>query len=189
MTHAFLLLLAFSCISCASGSSFGAKPHILVFIADDFGWGNLGYHRPLYANMSADALQARLEAHTPNLDILASSGVIIDRHYSYKICSPARSSFQSGRLAVHVNTGNNGVSTYNKQDQVSGFAGIPRNMTGLGEKMRLGGYSTSMVGKWDAGMATPEQTPSGRGCHYYDIIDIYPILITVSHNRHQLISS
>lgn len=42
-------------------------------------------------------------------------------------------------------------------------AGIPRNMTGLGLKMKAGGYRTVMAGKWDAGMATPTHTPFGRG--------------------------
>jgi arylsulfatase A-like enzyme len=37
--------------------------------------------------------------------------------------------------------------------------GIPRNMTVIGEKMREGGYATHIVGKWDAGMATPTHTP------------------------------
>jgi arylsulfatase I/J len=52
---------------------------------------------------------------------------------------------------------------HNPEDPVGGFAGIPRNMTGLGEVMRQGGYRTHFVGKWDAGMATPEHTPAGRG--------------------------
>ena len=53
---------------------------------------------------------------------------------------------------------------YNPDDPVSGFAAIPRNMTGIAEKMKGAGYATHQVGKWDAGMATPDQhTPKGRG--------------------------
>jgi len=40
---------------------------------------------------------------------------------------------------------------------------IPRNMTGLGTVLQEGGYATHHVGKWDAGMATPDHTPHGRG--------------------------
>jgi len=36
-------------------------------------------------------------------------------------------------------------------------------MTGIAQKMKEGGYATAMVGKWDAGMATPQHTPQGRG--------------------------
>merc|ERR1712232_148713 len=46
---------------------------------------------------------------------------------------------------------------------VSGFAGIPRNMTGMAEHLKAAGYATHQVGKWDAGMATPDHTPQGRG--------------------------
>ena len=51
----------------------------------------------------------------------------------------------------------------NPRDPVSGYAGIPRNMTGIGHKLKEAGYATHMVGKWDAGLATPEHTPLGRG--------------------------
>ena len=89
--------------------------------------------------------------------------MLLELHYAYKICAPSRCSLQSGRLAVHVNSENAGVTTRNKSDPVSGWAGIPRNMTGIAEKLRSGGYRTHAVGKWDAGMATPEHTPRGRG--------------------------
>ena len=52
---------------------------------------------------------------------------------------------------------------HNKKDPVSGFQGIPRNMTGLAEKLRTAGYATAMVGKWHAGVATPDHAPAGRG--------------------------
>ena len=45
----------------------------------------------------------------------------------------------------------------NPADPVSGFAAIPRNVTGLGTVMKGGGYKTLFFGKWDAGMATPDQ--------------------------------
>lgn len=119
----------------------------------------MGYHR---ANESGTA---KFEAHTPNLDRLATiDGIRLENHYAYKICSPSRSSLQSGRLAVHVNIRNKGVTVVNPDDPIGGFAGIPRNMTCMAEKLRDGaGYRTAMVGKWDVGMATPEHTPLGRG--------------------------
>ena len=43
-------------------------------------------------------------------------------------------------------------------------------MTGIAAKMKMAGYRTHMVGKWDAGMATPHHTPQGRG---YDTSLIY----------------
>jgi arylsulfatase I/J len=62
-----------------------------------------------------------------------------------------------------VNPLNTGVLVHNPDDPISGFQGIPRNMTGLGEVMGRAGYERHFVGKWDAGMATPDHTPVGRG--------------------------
>ena len=151
-------LLWCSAIVTASQS---AQPHILLMLADDFGWANLGVHR---RGVHTTNKQARAEAVTTRtLDRLVDEGVLLTHHYAYKICAPSRSSLQSGRLAVHVNAGNIAPSSWNKNDPVSGFAGIPRNMTTLGSKLRDGGYKTAFVGKWDVGMATREHTPLGRG--------------------------
>lgn len=133
------------------------RPHIVLILADDYGHANIGYNR------KDENGTAKYEVHTPNLDAMAYEGVRLERHYSYKICSPSRSSLQSGRLAVHVNTANAGVTVANPEDSISGYAGIPRNMTGIATKLSLAGYRTAAVGKWDAGMATPEHTPLGRG--------------------------
>lgn len=138
------------------------RPHVLLILADDYGWANFGVHRRGPAR-SADMRQGQLEVHTPHLDALADEGILLERHYAYKLCAPSRSALQSGRLAVHVNSRNIGVTSRNASDPVSGWAGIPRNMTGLAQKMHSAGYRTHMVGKWDAGMATPEHTPQGRG--------------------------
>jgi len=129
------------------------QPHLILLLADDFGWANVGFHRS----------DGSKEVQTPNLDFLASSGVILDRFYTYKICSPSRSSLQSGRLPVHVNTVNMAPEAFNPRDLVSGYSGIPRNMTCLAEKLKTEGYRTFATGKWDAGMATPRHTPKGRG--------------------------
>ena len=45
----------------------------------------------------------------------------------------------------------------------AGYAGIPPDMTGMAELMTKGGYETHAYGKWDAGMATYEQSPEGMG--------------------------
>lgn len=57
------------------------------------------------------------------------------------------------------------------QDPVSGFAGIPRAMTGIAEHLKRADYATHFVGKWDAGMATLDHLPISRGydssLHYF----------------------
>ena len=74
----------------------------LPVIADDFGWHNIGWRNP--------------EVSTPNLDALAADGIKLDRHYTFKYCSPTRSSLLTGRLPLHVNQNNecNKVHSVNK---------------------------------------------------------------------------
>ena len=58
----------------------------------------------------------------------------------------------------------------NPADPVAGFSAIARNMTGMAVHLQRAGYRTAAVGKWDAGMATAQHTPHGRG---YDQSLIY----------------
>ena len=100
---------------------------------------------------------------TPNMDQLVKDGIELDQAYSFKFCSPSRSALQSGRFPTHVNVLNDDMTIFNPKDPVSGFAGIPRNMTGMATHMKSAGYATHQTGKWDAGMATHDHTPQGRG--------------------------
>ena len=159
-------------------------------MVDDWGWGNVGWHRPGFN-----------ETITPNLDSLVASGVQLTSQYVHKyvslmpaprastrnqgpylhihplslhqppnapvlanvstfppakrprpldaqklishVTSPtqtkipllSRSSLQSGRLPIHVNVLNADMSSWNPRDPVSGFAGMPRNMTGISAVM------------------------------------------------------
>mmetsp|Transcript_19876 Transcript_19876/g.63275 ORF Transcript_19876/g.63275 Transcript_19876/m.63275 type:complete len:352 (+) Transcript_19876:81-1136(+) len=129
------------------------RPHIFLLLIDDLGWGNVGFNR---------AAPTR-EVHTPTLDGLVASGVKLDRFYVFSCCSPSRASVLSGRLPPHVETWLTDPSISNANDTESGWAGIPRSMTGLAAVLRRANYSTAAVGKWDAGMATPQHTPRGRG--------------------------
>ena len=120
--------------------SAGTRPHVVVFIADDLGFANVQYSRASHGATAA-------EVRTPNIDGLVAEGIELMRNYVYKVCSPTRSSFQSGRLPVHVNTANLSPTITNPQDTVSGFAGIPTNMTCIANKLRQAGYKTHEIGK------------------------------------------
>lgn len=150
LASTFLLLIVASSEVALAAS---IKPHIVFMLVDDWGWANVGYHRNPATN----------EVVTPNIDNLVKEGLELDQHYAYRMCSPSRSCLMSGRLPVHVNDQNSVSNIYNPDDKISGFAGIPRNMTGLPAKLLEAGYATHQVGKWDAGMATPDHTPTGRG--------------------------
>lgn len=127
-------------------------PHIILILVDDWGWANVGYHRDPPTE----------EVQTLNIDSLVKDGLELDQNYMYAVCSPSRSSLLSGRLPIHVND-QNSMDNYNPDDPLSGYSGIPPQMTGIAEKLKIGGYETHMVGKWHAGHVIPEQLPNGKG--------------------------
>ena len=129
------------------------NPHFVFMLVDDWGWTNIGYHHD----------PPTREVDTPNKDSLVKEGLELDQHYVYRFCSPSCCSLMTGRLPIHVNDLNQDIQPYNPKDPVSGYAGIPRNMTGIANKLKEAGCATHMVGKWHAGGATPDHIPTGRG--------------------------
>ena len=61
-------------------------PHIVLIIADDYGFNDIGYRNPAMK--------------TPNMDALAAEGVILDNYYVQPICTPSRAQLMSGRYLV-----------------------------------------------------------------------------------------
>lgn len=144
-----------------------SKPHVIAILADDYGWADAGWHRP----------EGYTEVQTPVMNNLVKNGIELDRHYVFKFCSPSRSATQTGRNPIHVNTLNLEPNNYNPKDKISGYSAVPRNMTGVAEVMKRGGYATHFAGKWDCGMATPRHAPRGRGydtsLHYFHHMEDY----------------
>ena len=130
-----------------------SPPHVLALLLDDYGWADAGWH----AGNGSDV-------RTPTLDRLVASGIELERQYVFQVCSPSRSAAQTGRNPIHVNVQNLDPIFYNRNDNVSGFAGVPRPMTAIAQLLRdRAGYRTHFFGKWDAGMATADHLPSARG--------------------------
>ena len=117
----------------------GKQPHILMILFDDYGWADAGWHRG-YTAPGGEHVPTTPEVATPNLDALVKAGIDLNRHYVYKYCSPSRSALQSGRNPYHVNPLNAEPDISNPDDPVSGFAAIPRNMTGIATKVRVRVY-------------------------------------------------
>jgi arylsulfatase A-like enzyme len=83
-----VLLAACGCVWIASASLAAAqtiptRPHIVFILADDLGWGDVGYHGS--------------EIPTPTLDRLASEGVRLEQYYTPSSCTPTRASLMTGR--------------------------------------------------------------------------------------------
>ncbi|XP_042558661.1 arylsulfatase G isoform X1 [Dipodomys spectabilis] len=128
------------------GKKMGQKPNIVIILADDMGWGDLG------ANWAETK-------DTPNLDKIASEGMrFVDFHAAASTCSPSRASLLTGRLGLR-----NGV-THNFA--VTSVGGLPLNETTLAEVLRQAGYVTGMIGKWHLGHHGSYH-PNFRGFDYY----------------------
>ena len=61
------------------------KPNVVILVADDEGWGDIGWNNP--------------EVKTPNLDRLAGEGVRLEHFYANPICSVTRAALMTGRCA------------------------------------------------------------------------------------------
>ncbi|KAH3795498.1 arylsulfatase B-like [Dreissena polymorpha] len=118
------------------------QPHILLVIADDYGFHDIGYHGS--------------EIRTPNLDNLAYSGVRLENYYVQPICSPTRTQLLSGRYQIH--TGLQHGIIWAAQPY-----GLPLDSPTIADKLREAGYATHAVGKWHAGFYTHAHMPTRRG--------------------------
>ena len=125
----------------ASVTSSETKPHIVFVFVDDWGYADVGLRNPAIK--------------TPNFDSLINTGLLLDRHYVFRYCSPSRASLLTGRWPHHVHQWN--------VDPPTSELGLNLNMTALPAKLKQAGYATHMVGKWHEGFATTDYLPINRG--------------------------
>ena len=120
------LLLAPLAPALAAGTSAATPPNIVFIVADDLGWGDVGWHG---SNLK-----------TPHLDALVRTGVELDQHYVSPMCSPTRAALLSGRYASRfgVTAAQNGLVYFD--DTVT----LPR-------ALHQAGYATAITGKWHLG--------------------------------------
>jgi len=84
-----LNLTATAVIGSNATSSKSSLPNIFFVVVDDWGWGDVGYHRQ----------ESNPEVLTPTIDNLVQEGVELNRHYVHMTCTPSRSSFQFWAIA------------------------------------------------------------------------------------------
>ena len=112
----------------------GKKPNILFILADDLGYGDISRYNP------------ESKVATPNLDKLASEGVVFtDAHSPSTVCTPTRYSLMTGRMAFR--TGFPGVFT-----GAGGPSLIEKSRLTLPGMLRDRGYTTACFGKWHIGL-------------------------------------
>src|SRR6266542_2102292 len=127
-------------------SAAARKPNILLIVADDLGYAELG-------------VQGNKDIPTPNVDSIARNGVRFTSGYvSCPVCSPTRAGLNTGRYQQRFGHEFNPGPEEAAETQF----GLPLTETTLAARMKALGYSTGMVGKWHLGYR-PELHPQKRG--------------------------
>ena len=123
------------------------RPNILYFYVDDMGWGSIG------PNGQADRRAQGLPVvRTPNLDQLARQGVNFTRGYGCHVCSPARSSQQTGFHQGHTFADRNDPNNAKKAIRADDVC--------IGDALSDAGYTTGYWGKWGYGGSKDRVTPT-----------------------------
>ncbi len=115
------------------------RPNIIMIMTDDQGWFDAGFN-------------GNKTIKTPNLDKLASKGVVFDRFYSGSaVCSPTRASVITGRnpLRIGIPDANSG---HMKKEEIT-----------IAELVKKKGYATGHYGKWHLGILTKKELDANRG--------------------------
>jgi arylsulfatase A-like enzyme len=126
-----------------------SKPNILLIVADDMGYSDLGSFGG--------------EIKTPNLDALAARGLRATNFYVAPSCSPTRSMLLTGTDNHVAGIGNMAEWTGPTQRGQPGYEGhLNARVVSVATLLRAGGYHTYMAGKWHLG-EKPDQWPAARG--------------------------
>lgn len=143
-----------------------APPNVVLVVADDLGYGDLG----VYGNPTI---------RTPRLDRMAFEGQKWTNFYvAESLCTPSRAALLTGRLPVR-----NGMSAADDLRRVffpDSTGGLPASEVTLAELLKARGYATTVIGKWHLGHV-PDALPMAHGFdHYFGIpysndMDMIPI--------------
>lgn len=116
-----------------------SKPNVVVFYADDFGWGDLRHHNP-------DPAHFRFR---PHLDRLFAEGIEFRNYLTHCVCSPSRAGLLTGKHYANVGAG----------PRTGGM--LPNDLQNLAKHFQAAGYRTGAFGKWHNGM--PNFPAEGNG--------------------------
>ncbi len=133
------VLLAMAAWGAAGASGEPVRPNVLFIVADDLGWGDVGWHDG--------------PARTPVMDRLVREGVELDRHYVQPVCTPTRTALLTGRYPGRF--GPHTIAPSNNR-------ALPPGTVTMADAFRSLGYATAQTGKWHLG-SRPEWGPTAYG--------------------------
>ena len=131
--------------SAVPSSAADAKPNIVVIVADDLGWKDVGFHGS--------------DIKTPALDELAATGVKLEQFYAQPMCTPSRAALMTGRYPFRYGLQTAVISASHEY-------GLPTDEWLLPQALKAAGYNTAIIGKWHLGHADQKYWPRQRGFDY-----------------------
>ena len=138
----FISLIANSCMQEAKQTR---HPNIMVIMADDLGYADVGFN-------------GCTDIPTPNIDRLAASGARFTSGYvTAPICGPSRAGFITGRIQSTFGWYGNPSAPFDPKQ------GLPSGIKTIAHFMQEQGYVTGGIGKWHLGTLTKTVTESNRG--------------------------
>ena len=138
-----LILFATVCLDAGAEAP---RPNILYFYVDDMGWGSIGPN-----GQAERKAKGQPYVRTPNLDRLAAAGLNFPRGYGCHVCSPARSSQQSGFHQGHTFADRNDPDNAKKAMRADDVL--------MGDALSAAGYVTGYWGKWGYGGSKEQANP------------------------------
>ncbi|MBM3734335.1 MAG: N-acetylgalactosamine-4-sulfatase [Acidobacteria bacterium] len=134
-----------SCFGALSASA-ASPPNVVIFVADDLGYGETGF-------------QGNPEIPTPHIDSIARNGVRFTQGYvTAPFCCPSRAGLITGRYQTRFGHELNAIGRQNAEPGV----GLPLRELTLAERLKKLGYRTACIGKWHLG-GSGEFLPQKRG--------------------------
>lgn len=140
-----VILCFFSCKEKEETILETTPPNIIYILADDLGYGDLSCY-------------GQKKFKTPNIDKLASQGMLFTQHYSGStVCAPSRSALLTGKHTGHT------IVRGNKEVKPEGQYPISDGTYTLAEAMKKAGYTTGAFGKWGLGFPGSSGDPTNQG--------------------------
>ncbi|GFT42622.1 arylsulfatase B [Nephila pilipes] len=130
-------------VALAQNETIPQRPHIIFIVADDLGWNDVSFH-------------GSPQIPTPNLDALASSGIMLNNYYAQFLCSPSRGALMTGKYPIRL-----GLQHF--VIRANEPSALPLEVNTMPQYFKDLGYATHMVGKWHLGCKKKEYLPTLRG--------------------------
>ncbi|XP_040064221.1 arylsulfatase B-like [Ixodes scapularis] len=119
------------------------RPNIIFLFIDDLGWDDVSFH-------------GSPQIPTPNMDVLAADGIILNNYYVQPVCTPSRAALMTGLYPIHTGMQHSVLMPAQPY-------GLPLEVTIMPQHFKNLGYETHMIGKWNLGNYKLTYTPTYRG--------------------------